>query len=190
MITKLHDKYFQKSKAFLFPALGIKKTNRFQPVNTYLSLDGRIGADEMKLICQFTEDESETYKNFEKQMLLSNPLFHEKLVLNKTTLYVFNMEIYKADWFNFILGKYSKLSKVLKRAIKAHYGEGTVNWEYMETYLYPENYFEMYAKLLEAPLKTLEDVGELTDSCNMEKETLKISLEDLVVSVLDDSFAE
>jgi hypothetical protein len=94
-------------------------------------------------------------------------------------LYIFDLEIYQADWFNFILGKYSKLSAHLKRAIKTYYGEKSAEYKYIETYLYPEKYFETYAKLLNINVDILIKGGELCNPSDLEKETLKILVEDL-----------
>lgn len=190
MISKLYEKYFQKSKSFLYPALGISRRSKFHPDNTYLSIEGRIGAEEMKLVCTFPDNSSTEFLDFESQMLLGNPLFLEKLVsLHGTLVYVFDFQIYQSDWFKFLTGKYSKLSNVLKRAIKHYYGEDSSEYSYMETYLYPEEHYEEYAELLGVSPGTLAGVGELCNSWDMEKEILKIPLEDLVVSPIDGSFA-
>lgn len=179
MIDKLYGKYFQKSRSFLYPALGIKRTSNKLPSGTYLSLEGKVGAEEMKLICSFPHDESEGFKAFEEQMLTGNPLFIEKLRVKDYNLYVFDLEIYQADWYNFIVGKYSKLSAHLKRAIKTYYGEKSSEYKYIETYLYPDKYFETYAKLLDVDVNLLIKGGELCNPCDLDKENLKIPVEDL-----------
>jgi hypothetical protein len=92
---------------------------------------------------------------------------------------VFDFQIYKADWFNFILGKYSKLSNVLKRAIKNYYGDRSSEYKYIETFLFPEKYFSIYAKLLDIDVNVLEKTGELCDACDMNRENLKIPTEEL-----------
>ena len=94
-------------------------------------------------------------------------------------LYVFDLEIYQADFFNFLLGKYSKISSHLKKAIKNYYGENSAEYKFIETYLYPDKYFETYAKLLNVKTDILNNVGELCDPCDLEKEILKIPVEDL-----------
>lgn len=179
MIDKLYGKYFQKSRSFLYPVLGIKRTSNRAPAGTYISLDGKIGAEDMKLICTFKHDESEGFQSFENQMLTSNPLFEEKIVVKDYNLYVFNFEPYKHDWFNFLLGKYSKLSIVVKRAIKTYYGENSAEYKYIESYLYPEKFIDVYAKLLDVSTDSLKSIGELCDPFDMEKETLKIPIQDL-----------
>jgi hypothetical protein len=181
MIDKLYGKYFQKSRSFLYPALGIKRTSSISPSGTYISLEGRIGADEMKLICSFKDDQSEGFKAFEEQMLLTNPLFVEKIHIKGFNLYVFDLEIYQTDYFNFLFGKYSKLSSVLKKAIKTYYGEKSPEYKYIDTYLYPDKYYEVYAKLLDVDISILENLGELCDSWDDEKENLKIPIEELEV---------
>lgn len=181
MIDSLYTKYFQKSRAFLFPALGIKRTSNYTPAGTYLSVEGLVSPEDVKLVCCFPDDESDGFKAFEQQMLISNPLFLEVIPIRGYKLYIFDYQIYKSDWFNFILGKYSKLSNVLKRAIKNYYGDKSSEYKYIETFLYPEKYFNLYAKLLDVDVKVLQETGELCDSCDIEKETLKIPLEELEI---------
>lgn len=181
MIDKLYNKYFQKSKSFLYPTLGIKRTSYASPLNTYLSLDGRIGAHECRLICSFKKDDSDRYKQFEENMIISSPLYLEKIETEDSVLYVFNLEIYESDYFNVILGKYSKLSNVLKKAIKEHFGEKSKEYSYIETFLYPDKFHAVYAKLLDMDITILENIKELCNPADLEQETLKIPKENLEV---------
>lgn len=177
MIEKLYNKYFQKSRSFLFPALGIKKTNDFIPAGTYISVKDKINPEDIKLICSFKIEDSPEFREFENTMLLSNPLFSEVIRINDYNLYVFDFQIYENDWFNFLLGKYSRFSSVLKRAIKNFYGESSQEYKYMDTYLFPDKYFTVYAKLLDVDVEELKKVGELCDPCDLDKETIKIPVE-------------
>lgn len=177
MIEKLYGKYFQKSRAFLYPILGIKRSSATAPKATYVSIDGLIPPEDMKLVCVYSISNSEGFKEFESQMLTGNPLFEEKLQIMNDNIYVFNLEGYKIDWFNFLLGKYSKLSTQVKRTIKQYYGERSNEYKYIESYLYPEKYYDVYAGLLEVDVDTLEHIGELCDPCDLDKETLKIPVE-------------
>ena len=179
MIDKLYGKYFQKSRSFLYPMLGIRKGSYITPSGTYISLEGKIEPEDVKLICTFRNDESEGFKSFETQMLLTNPLFVEKIQIKDFNLYVFDLQIYQDDYFNFLLGKYSKFSNHLKKAIKNYYGEKSPEYQVIETYLYPDKYFETYASLLDVDIKLLKKTGELCNPCDLEKETLKIPVEDL-----------
>jgi len=151
------------------------------PSGTYISITDKIEPEDIRLICIFQQTDIEEFKVFEEQMLLSNPLFVEKIPLKDYNLYVFDLEIYQADYFNFLLGKYSKLSAHLKRAIKNYYGEKSAEYKYIETYLHPEKYFEVYAKLLDIDVEILKKSGELCNPCDLDKETLKIPKEDLEI---------
>lgn len=179
MIQNLYVKYFQKSRSFLYPALGIKRTSHHSPSGTYIAVDGLVGPEDMKLICTFKEDNSEGFKSFEQQLLLSNPLFSKLVHIEDYKTYLFDFSGYQSDWFNFILGKYSEFSIPLKKAIKLYYGENSSEYNYMDSYLNPDKYIEVYAKLLNIDSHILKDVGELCDPCDLDKETLKIPVEHL-----------
>lgn len=177
MIESLYTKYFQKSRSFLYPLLGIKRTSVHNPVGSYIALDGVTGPEDMLLVCSFKDDGSTGFKSFEEQMLLGNPLFEKVIAAGDHKVYLFNFSSYRSDWFNFILGKYSKLSVPLKKAIKTYYGENTSEYKYIDSFLYPDKYFSVYAHLLGVNIETLKAVGELCDPCDIEKETLKIPVE-------------
>jgi hypothetical protein len=179
MIESLYTKYFQKSKCFLFPLLGIKKSSNFIPLGTYIGIDKLIDSDEMKLICEYENITDDKFKLFETDNLLSNPLFEKSIPLKNTTLYIFNLDIYENDWFNFIMGKYSKLSNISKKAIKDYYGEKSKEYKYVDTYLYPQNHYSIYSKLLNVDIDVLKTSGELCTSCDLDKETIKIPVEEL-----------
>jgi hypothetical protein len=175
MIKSIYNKYFQKSKSFLYPALGIKKSSPYKPLGTYISIEGLINPEDVRFVCTFDKDDSEDFKNFEIDMLVKNPLFIEKIDIGDNNAYVFDYEIYSNDWFNCILGRYSKLSSVLKKAIKAHYGPNSSEYEYIQSYLFPEEHYETYARLLDINEDTLRSIGELCNPLDLDKETLKIS---------------
>lgn len=181
MIDSLYGKYFQKSRSFLYPALGIKRTSNFSPSGTYLAIDGLIEPEDMKLICTFKEDTSSGFKIFEEQMITTNPLYSQTISIQDYNLYLFDYETYANDWYSFLLGKYSKLSAPLKRAIKTYYGEGSGEYKYIESYLFPDKYYDVYAKLLDVDVSLLRKggQGELCDPCDLEKEKLKIPVGDL-----------
>lgn len=179
MIKRIYNKYFQKSKSFLYPLLGIKKNDKFYPSNTYLAIKGFYDIDDVKFICVFENTDSEAFKYFETKMLIENPLFLEKLTVGSVDIYVFDYEIYTNDWFNFVLGKYSKLSNVVKRAIKTYYGENSAEYEYMDSYLNPKEYYGTYAELLDVNAQQLKEGVELCNPCDMDKETLIINEESL-----------
>ena len=135
MIDSLYGKYFQKSRSFLYPALGIKRTHQFPPSGTYISLTGIFDADEMKLLCTYKKQSSLEFTEFETNMLLGNPLFIEKMSILDYNLYIFDFSVYQNDWFSFLMAKYSQLSTVLKKAIKTYYGESSTEYKHIENYL-------------------------------------------------------
>lgn len=179
MIEKIYSKYFQKSRSFLYPILGIKKSKSFTPACTYISIEEVVSADDMKLIVVFEPTDSEEFTTFEQEELLSNPLFDQVMKMTDYNVYVFDLEKYKQDWTSFILGKYSQLSTVAKRAIKKYYGENSAEYELVDSYLFPDKYYDTYARLLGVEVQLLETARELCDPCNIDKETLKLSVEDL-----------
>ena len=183
-MNSIYSKYFQKSRSFLYPILGIKKAASFTPVGTYIALEGLYTADECKLICYYKNNETKEFKDFEEQMLITNPLFYRLIDADEYKLYIFDLKIYEPDWFNFILGKYSKLSTVFKRAIKSFYGEKSPEYKYMESYLFPDKHFENYAKILAVDVEDLKIIGELCNPCDLDKEILVIK--NLEVSEKDD----
>lgn len=174
MIDKLYKKYFQKSKSFLYPALGIKKRGNPVPIETYLSIEGLIGVEDVKLICCFKNSGSIQFKNFEETMLIGNPLYDYKIDATDYSIYVFNMDIYEDDFFKVIFGKYSQLSTQMKKNIKYYFGESSAEYSYVETYLYPEKYYETYSELLDVNVSILKKIGELCNPTDLEKEKLVI----------------
>ena len=95
------------------------------------------------------------------------------------TGYRFRLNTYELteDWFwpfkkevkKFVNGQYSKFEGSIKNRITRFFGNiGTIS-EYVESYLYPENFYEDYSKILKIPIEDLKDVGELCDKPNLEK---------------------
>jgi hypothetical protein len=114
-------------------------------------------------------------------MIVGCPLYLEKIETEDAIIYVFNLEIYESDYFNVILGKYSKLSNVLKKAIREYFGDKSKEYSYIETFLYPDKYYAVYAKLLDMDVSILESTKELCNPADLEQETLKINKENLEV---------
>lgn len=178
MLEKLYGKYFQKSKTFLYPILGIRRMSGFNPGGVYISIKDKINPEDTKLICTFRKDNSKNFEDFENQMLTGNPLFEEKKETKDLNIYIFDLEPYANDYINFLLGKYSKLSAPFKKAIKTFYGETSAEYKYLDSYLYPEKYFDTYSKLLGVNINLLRKIGELCDLYDPSKETLSIEFEE------------
>ena len=183
MLQELYPKYFQKSKSFLFPILGIKKHSVFKVTDTYVCWEGMYKASDRKLICVYENIDQENFKEFEESVLISNPLYHScKKTADNKGIYVFDFTVLKKDFDKFIAGKYSGLSKLVKDAILKYYGEKSKEHEYIMSYLYPKDYFENYAKLLDVDIKIIREVGELCSIYDPDLETCKLTVEYLECS--------
>ncbi len=175
-MKKLYTEYFQKSKVFLYPLLGIKKGVRFVPVQTYISWNGYYTEDMNKFLCLYTveKEDDKDFDNFAYLHIRTNPDFEEYHIINETNhLFVFDLSRYKRDIKKFKNGKYSKFTKRTKEIISKFFGEKGTIAEYIESYLWPEYYWEDYARILNIDVNDLIEVGELTDKPNLEKEDLK-----------------
>lgn len=181
MIKSLYRDYFQKSRIFLYPVLETKGGS-IVPIETYLSWEGKISQEERKLICTFHLRSDPDYRNFEKRMLMGNPMFQDfREGENGVGIYIFNFRDLKDDWDMFLQGKYSKLSSLTKDRIKKYYGSNTANGVYVDSFLYPKKYYAIYAELLGVPISTLEG-GELCDLPDFSKELLTMSVKEVTVS--------
>jgi hypothetical protein len=175
MINDIYRKYFQKSFTFLFPLLGFKKRFKFKPVQTYIAWEGVYDKDSRKLICIYNREDSEQWRAFEREHLISHKMLDYCLPFDENSvIYVFDFNIFKDDFDHFINGKYSKMSKHAKQLLTDYYGIHTPEWVFIESYLFPESYFNKYAEILEIDVKELIKVGELCDMYNPEKETCTI----------------
>lgn len=181
MIKTLYNKYFQKSRSFLYPLLGIPKKNNPGPIQTYLGWE-EITPNDKKLICLFANDLSPSFVKFQEKKLIANPLYESHTIVDSHIVYVFNYTPYEKDWNLFLKGKYSQLSDTLKGAVKDYYGSDTSEYQFIESYLFPEKYFEVYSKLLDIDIKTIKKVGELCDKYDCEKEVLVFSTKHLEIS--------
>jgi hypothetical protein len=127
----------------------------------------------------------EEFRAFEKVKLLGNEYFDNFIMTDDDKgLYIFDFTKLKTDWEYFLQGKYSKLSPDLKKKIRAFFG--TNNLGYIDSFLYPERYFKMYAEMLTcrredepSMFKLLKEVGELCSIPDMELENLIANIKDL-----------
>ncbi len=179
-IKSIYTKYFQKSKMFLYPLLGIKKGVKVVPSETYLAWDPYYIPVDMKLICLYHPQDTKEYDKFEKQTLLkNNRLVDIKTIDNNNKLFIFDFADLKDDWSMFLDGKYSKINPKTKEKILFFFPETSANYVYMRSYLYPKAFFKDYADILDVDENFLSSIGELCNIPDIKKETLivKESLE-------------
>ena len=61
----VYTNYFQKSKVFLYPLLGIKKGAEFIPAETYICWNDLFGVNDKKYILIYNEERTNAYLTFE-----------------------------------------------------------------------------------------------------------------------------
>jgi hypothetical protein len=182
VIKSLYRDYFQKSKVFLYPLLDIKRGGSITPIQTYFSWEEHYKPIDAKFVCMYYLRDDTEFRRFEKQKLLGNKYFFDfKLIDNTKAVYVFDYKAIGDSWDNFILGKYSKLSFDHKKKIKNFYASNNSHYAYIESYLYPEKYFRMYADMLNVNESVLKSVGELCSKPDYEKETLIACVKNLEI---------
>lgn len=178
----------------MYPLLGIKKGGSVTPIETYLSWEGMYSPKDRRLICLYHIRNDREFVNFEKAYLRGNKLFEtyfevEECEQGRRGVYVFNFEPFKTDWDNIISGKYSKLSDKLKKKIAEFFSKSSGNYTYIESYLYPERFYEIYSIMLfhtpkdqEKGRRLLQEVGELCSLPDFEKEKLRVEVRNLDMS--------
>lgn len=181
-ISHLHQGKFQKSKTFLFPAIGVRKNSHTANITTFISWKDRYRKEDHRLIAvKYGGINNPEYSQFESLNLLTKTMLENKYFINEETIvYVFNFEAFAPDWNWFLQGKYSRLSETLKHRIQQYYGIESIEWEYVKTFLYPKEHFERYAELLFDPndyalgLERIRSVGELCDHYDPEQEMFTV----------------
>ncbi len=172
-IKSIYSKYFQKSKVFLYPLLGIKRGSKIIPSETYIAWNDKIKTEDMKLVCLYHPNKSNEYEKYEKEVLLKNTrLYDIKEIDEHNKVFIFDFADIKNDWKNFVNGKYSKISEDLQNIILEFFEKHSANYIYMKSYLKPHEYFEDYSKCLGVEPEMLALVGELCGKPDLEKETL------------------
>lgn len=180
-LTSLYNKYFQKSKVFLFPLTGLRKKDDFNPSFCGLSLDGIYTFSDLKLIVVYDiPSNPKQFYTFLNKKVKKSTIYETHFLNNDKTkeIVIFDLKIYKKELVHFYNGQYSKLSKHVKKSIMNYYGYDTTAWILIESYLNPESYFEDYAVLLGVSVRDIKTVGQLCDEPNLEKETIKLELND------------
>jgi hypothetical protein len=179
-LKKLPKEYFQKSRIFLYPTLGIRKGSNITPEETYIAWEEFVTPKDRKLICVYKSQDTDEYKAFERSKLINNKRFDNIMqTVDNRSIYIFSFENDSVDFDNFINGKYSSLSPTFKKIIEEYYGKSSVSYEFVMSYLYPEDYFKIYSEILNVDINLLKSVGELCAPVDVDKETLKLSIEDM-----------
>jgi urate oxidase len=173
MIKSLYTKYTQKSRIFLYPFLDIKRGVSVTPIETYISWTGLSKPEDKNLICVYYLRDDTEFKLFEKHKLLTNKHFVSFYELpDQKAAYIFNLESETESFNCFLKGTYSKIPEQHKKKILAFFYGNKHNYSIINSYLNPENYFDIYAEHLNVDVKILKDVGELCSPPDFVRENL------------------
>jgi len=179
-VHALYTKYFQKSKVFIYPLLGIKKGSSVVPKDTYISWGSFYKPEDKKLICLYNKRTDQEYLTFEKSVLLKHNRLSDYIESEDgSALFIFDFSDLAEDWDHFINGRYSRLSNKTKETVLAFFNKTNGNYIYMYSYMYPEKFFARYAELLDVEESFLKSVGELCNKPDFEKEMLMIEVPNL-----------
>lgn len=176
MIDKIHSDYIQKSLLFLYPQLRIPNVTRYKPIQTYTGLNNDIHPAGSALILLYKKFHSKSFFKFETKHLIGNEYFMDRFESDLYYIYVFNLSHLKSSYDSFLSGRYSKFSEEAKMPILDYYSKGDPMTEYIESYLYPELYYDEYSKVLNMAESDLENVIELCDKPDLKKETLTLQI--------------
>lgn len=180
--------YFQKSKIFLYPLLGIKKGEDYVPTETYICWDDLYTSENYKYICVYNSKKDIEYKLFEEKVLK----YHKDLnwstsLSDDRHAYVFDCSKYKHDYEMFVKGHYSKLSVESKNKILNYFGKVGKISSYIKSYLNPEKYHDVYAEALLVNIEIIKEVYEICSIPDIEKETLYEKIPPEISLLIDNS---
>lgn len=178
-LNSIYKKYFQKSKVFLYPILGIKRGSNVVPIETYICWKGYYNSEDMKLICVYNINKNDEYDLFEKDVLLKHNRLFDLVKIDSVAVLTFDFSDLGDDWNHFVNGRYSKISLDFKKTILNFFDKYSGNYAYMHSYLIPEKYFNNYADLLGVDTDMIIKVGELCTKPDLDKETLILEIADL-----------
>jgi hypothetical protein len=185
-LNSLYRNYFQKSKVFLYPLLGINRGSSVVPQQTYFSWGTTIKSEDKKLICSYPNRTDSIFESFNSKVLINHTRLVDIYAVNKDeSIYIFDFNDLEYDWTNIINGQYSKIDKNLKQKILNFFKNNHGNYLYIESYLYPEKHFKTYAELLNVNIELLISVGELCSKPDYEKECLMLPYPNL--DILDNN---
>jgi len=175
-LKDLYSKYFQKSRSFLFPILGLKKAATFLPLQVYLTWEGMYTLEDKMLIVTYRNSKDLNWEKYLVETLMANQMFNDYHETEDSNVIIvsFDLKVIAEDYDHVVEGKYSRIGKLLKKKIRDFYAYNSPEWAYMESFLFPENYYTMYSKILNVEEEHILHTGQLCDLPNLEKETLKL----------------
>ena len=170
----VYTQYFQKSKVFLYPLLGVKKGSKYVPKSTFILWDKFYDKDDYKLILIYEHDNSLEYKIFVDQSIKPLHKYERKFkISDNKDLYLFNMKKCKHDYDCFFDGKFSQMTMEAKRKIKSYFSSAGKISKYIESFLNPEEFHDDYATAFNVSDELIKDVYELCSKPDLSKEMFR-----------------
>jgi hypothetical protein len=158
----------------LYPLLGISPSEKIKPESSHIAMDNYIFKEDMKLICIYNTS-TLNFVDFSKKVLKSKKNYVEEIKIDDIfSAYIFDYSMHKSTWYAFLNAKYSQFEDNSKKTILNYFNNNKANVLYITSYLYPEKYFQDYARILGVDVQFLKEVGELCSKPDFEIEQLKI----------------
>jgi len=175
-LKSVYSKYFQKSRSFLYPILGFKKVAQYIPLQVNLAWEGMFSLDDKMLLVSYKKFKDLQWEKYLVETLMANQMFNDFHETEDPNVIVvsFDLKIISEDYDKVLQGKYSEIGKLLKKKIRDFYTYNSPEWAYMESFLFPHDYYGMYGKLLNVEQEHILHTGQLCDLPDLDKETLKI----------------
>lgn len=100
-------------------------------------------------------------------------------------MYIFDYSDVSKEWDKYLEGKYSMISDDVKKEILSFYSSSSYSYSHVDSYLNPHLYYDNYAKLLNCNRSVLEQVVELCDKPDLDKETVDVLVKNLEIADMD-----
>jgi hypothetical protein len=182
MLKDIYRTYFRKAGPFLYPTLNLPINKNFPSSGVYTALDDEIKKEDRKLIYTF-DPNKEGYRQYMNRVHKTNSNFIEEIqISHDLTALIFDCSAATETWDAYLNAKYSQFRDQDKKLILKYFSYNKANLLYLTSFLYPERYFEQYAKILDVDLELLKGVGELCDKPNFEEEHLKSNVTHALVA--------
>lgn len=173
----IYRSYFQKSHVFLYPLLKVKKFKHIKPASVYMFNKDFKGH---KLYCIFNMKDKD-WKKFEEHLLTHSMLESCQPIGEHNILFMFDFSCMNYDYSRVKAGEYSKMSPKAKRIIIDYYGIRSSLFVHIESFLYPEKYYDKFAECLNIDVNVLRKGVELCEKPNFVKEVCKINLTEKIL---------
>lgn len=177
MKIKLYDKYLHKSRMFCYPLIGIRRKAEIIPSQTFMSWNGLYKANDLRLVCHYSNCNSPSFNKFSKEYLESNRLFEKRIKLETDQFaYVFDFSTYEKDWQCILSGKYSKLSNDYKKQVLKFFLLNKDHFDVIKKILYPTDHYTEFASMLNVSTELISNVGEVLDLPDLNREAFTFEL--------------